>query len=116
MKQENNNPKTIDFQPPNVGDTKKTNRELLESTRLFRFPSLPKRTNFIPNFQPPAKVEDTPEVCVGCNVRLTTDNQKIRARVCVKCASIYATITVEIERSADEKCHPAKLAKFGGDR
>lgn len=119
LKQNHNNPNTPNFQPQRFSDTeleRMRRREMLESTRLSRLPSLPKRRSFVmPKFEPPqVKVEDVPKVCANCNIRLTEDNQKTKANVCTTCVLVYTKIACEIDRTADEKVKAAKLAKFGG--
>lgn len=83
-------------------------RELLESSKLSRLPSLPRQQTAMT--EKPAVV-----LCVRCETELTGDNQKIKgARVCVDCLSIYATIGTEIDRAADSKARENKIEKFGG--
>ncbi len=87
--------------------TPKSRRELLESTRLSRLPSLPKRRSFeMPKFEPTRKVKDEPKtaaVCVGCGANLDTDEPlQITFRGCRKCLGIYGRLDAAFDEFA--KC------------
>ena len=90
-------------------------RELLESTKLSRLPSLPKRNSFYNN-PPVERPHDTADKCVKCDVLLNEDNQKTSANVCAKCLSDFALVEIEINRTAESKARGVWLKKFGGQR
>jgi hypothetical protein len=82
---------------------------LLESTRLSRLPSLPKKS-LIPDFSP----SQPAPVCVNCKTRLDEYNQPLsHVKACRKCLSSHAVIETEIDE-ADKRKRREMLDKMIG--
>ena len=84
-------------------------REPLETTKLSRLPSLPKKS-LIPDFAP----LQASLVCVNCKVQLDEYNQPLtHAKVCRKCISSYTVVESELNE-ADKRKRREMLDKMIG--
>ncbi len=97
----NSNPNQPIFQPPPI-TAARTNRELLESTKLSRLPRLPeRRPTAFDNTPKPVVVVST---CAGCGVRLDTDDPIQQTFTgCRKCVGIYGRLDAAFAENAERK-------------
>lgn len=88
-----------------------TRREMLESSKLSRIPSLPKSKSF--NASSSAAVKPA-IACVNCKVKLDDHNHQLKyAKVCRKCILTFTVIETELD-SAEKQKRREQLERFIG--